>query len=523
MVSPKLLSGGFSHIINGKAYDAKGAKTLDVINPATEKTIASVPIATREVLDEAVGHAHKAFKTWSKTTWQERAKMIQAVGEEYKTMIDDLTALLVLEQGKATAFANGEVSMVTEWFEKVPKMEIKEKVVFETDKERAIEQYVPLGVTAGIVPWNFPVLLMIWKIIPAVLTGNVIIIKPSPFTPLCDVRAVELFNRHLPPGVVQIVLGDDNLGPWITEHPKIRKISFTGSTATGRLVARSCSATLKRYTLELGGNDACIVLPDVDVDSIAPGILLSAFINTGQVCHAAKRIYVHDEVYDKLSQALVKAAKEAGVGPGQNEGVQYGPLNNRMVYEKVSGFFADSQKNNHDFLIGGKIPEGPGFFAPLTLVNNPPEDSRLVQEEPFGPIVPLLKWKDDDDVIARVNDSDWGLGATIFGKDLARVEKLARQVEAGVVWTNTSMQQHPVSSFAESLSPRSLKLHDRKFRSAASKEVVLDARMARPVLRGGVKCAACTWPKCRLYFRPSLQHKSTNSITYHAIESKSTH
>jgi len=290
---------------------------------------------------------------------------------------------------------------------------------------------------------------MMWKIIPAVMTGNVIIIKPSPFTPLCDVRAVELFNKHLPPGVVQIVLGDDSLGPWITEHPKIRKISFTGSTATGRLVARSCSATLKRYTLELGGNDACIVLPDVDVDSVAPGILLTAFFNSGQVCHAAKRIYVHEDVYDKLSQALVKAAKEAGVGPGQNEGVQFGPLNNRMVYEKVSDFFADSQKNNHDFLIGGKIPEGTGFFAPLTLVNNPPEDSRLVQEEPFGPIVPLLKWKDDADVIARVNDSDWGLGATIFGKDLPRVEKLARQVEAGVVWTNTSMQQHPVSAFAK--------------------------------------------------------------------------
>jgi acyl-CoA reductase-like NAD-dependent aldehyde dehydrogenase len=157
--------------------------------------------------------------------------------------------------------------------------------------------------------------------------------------------------------------------------------------------------------------------------------------------------YVHEDVYEKLSKALVAAAKEAGVGPGSDKGVSFGPLNNRQVYEKVSEFFADSQKNNHDFLIGGKIPEGPGFFAPLTLVNNPPENSRLVQEEPFGPIVPLLKWSDDKDVIKRVNDCSWGLGATIFGKDLARVEKLARQVEAGIVWTNTMMQQHPVSFF----------------------------------------------------------------------------
>lgn len=215
MGQSKLLNEGpFSHIINGKSVDAKGAKTLDVINPATEKKLASVPIATREVLDEAVEASQKAFESWSKTSWQERAKLIRAVGEEYKSLSKDIAELLVLEQGKATAFATGEVELVYEWFDRMPDMEIKEQVVWEDDNTRAIAQYVPLGVTAGIVPWNFPVLLMIWKIIPAVLTGNTIIIKPSPFTPLCDVRCVEMFNRHFPPGVVQIVLGDDNLGPW---------------------------------------------------------------------------------------------------------------------------------------------------------------------------------------------------------------------------------------------------------------------------------------------------------------------
>lgn len=478
MSSPKLLEGSFSHIINGKAYDASGAKTLDVLNPATEKKIASVPIATREVLNEAVEASQKAFESWSKTTWAERAKAVEAVGKEYKQISKDLIELLVLEQGKATPFAQGEVELVYEWFDRMPSMEIKEQVVWENDETKAIEQYVPLGVTAGIVPWNFPVLLMIWKIIPAVLTGNTIIIKPSPFTPLCDVRCVELFNKYLPPGVVQIVLGDDSLGPWVTEHPKIRKISFTGSTATGRLVQKSCAATLKRVTLELGGNDACIVLPDVDVEKVAPTVLLSAFFNSGQVCHAAKRIYVHEDVFEKLSKALVEAAKQAGVGPGQNEGISYGPLNNRQVYEKVSEFFADSQKEGHDFLTGGKIPEGPGFFAPLTLVNNPPETSRLVQEEPFGPIVPLLKWKDDADVIKRVNDSDWGLGATIYGKDLARVEKLARQVEAGVVWTNTMMQQHPVS-LPHALECLIADFLNRRFHLEASRAVVSDAKTAR--------------------------------------------
>lgn len=204
-------------------------------------------------------------------------------------MIPQLSELLVAEQGKSTAFAQGEVALVNEWFEHMTEMEPKERISYETTDVKVIERYVPLGVTAGIVPWNFPVLLMMWKIVPAVLTGNTIIIKPSPFTPLCDVRLVELWNRHLPPGVVQIVLGDDSLGPWITEHPKIRKISFTGSTATGKLVAKSCAATLKRFTLELGGNDACVVLPDVDVEKSAQSIFFSAFFNTGQVCHAAKR------------------------------------------------------------------------------------------------------------------------------------------------------------------------------------------------------------------------------------------
>lgn len=443
----KLLQGSFSHIINGKSYDAKGAKTLDVIDPATEKPIAQVPIATREILDEAVDHAQKAFTTWSKTSWSERAKLVKAVGEEYKELSDDLAQLLVKEQGKSTVFAQGEVNLVHEWFDRMPGMEIKEQVTYETDKARAIEQYVPLGVSAGIVPWNFPVLLMCWKIIPAILTGNTIIIKPSPFTPLCDVRIVELFNKHLPPGVVQIVLGDDNLGPWITEHPKIRKVSFTGSTATGKLVAKSCSATLKRFTLELGGNDACIVLPDVDIEKAAPNVLLSAMFNTGQVCHAAKRIFVHEDIYDKFAKAMADTAKQSGVGPGDKEGVMYGPLNNKMQFDKVSEFFAQSQAEGHTFLTGGQITKGTGYFAPLTLVDQPPEDSRLVQEEPFGPIVPLLKWKDDDDVLKRVNDSSWGLGATIWGTDLERVEKLARGVEAGVVWTNQAMEQHPEVTF----------------------------------------------------------------------------
>lgn len=413
------------------------------------RAIAQVPIATKDVLNEAVDAGHKAFLSWSKKSWAERAKLVKAVGEEYKTMIPQLSALLVAEQGKSMPFAQGEVALVNEWFEQMTEMEPKERITRETDDVKVIERYVPLGVTAGIVPWNFPVLLMMWKIVPAALTGNTIIIKPSPFTPLCDIRLVELWNRHLPPGVVQIVVGDDSLGPWVTEHPKIRKISFTGSTATGRLVAKSCAATLKRFTLELGGNDACVVLPDVDIEKSIQSIFLSAFFNSGQVCHAAKRIYVHEDVYEKVSQALVEVAKQSGVGKGDQDGVMFGPINNKMQFDKVSEFFAQSQQEGHTFLTGGQIAKGTGYFAPLTLVDQPPEDSRLVQEEPFGPIVPLLKWKDEEDVLRRVNDSSWGLGATVWGTDPERIERIARGIEAGVVWAHqANMEQHPDVAFA---------------------------------------------------------------------------
>lgn len=240
-VASKLLDAPFSHVINGKTIDTKGAKTLDVIDPATEKTIAQVPIATRETVDQAVDAAQAAFPTWSKTTWDERAKLHEQYGEEFKSMIPELVKLLTAEQAKSHQFAQHECDSILPWFTELAKVRLDEKVIHEDDTHKAVERYVPLGVCAGVVPWNLPVLLMLWKVTQAGITGNCIIIKPSPFTPLCDIRIIEAAQMFFPPGVVQIVVGDDNLGPWITEHPRIQKISFTGSTITGRLVAKSCS------------------------------------------------------------------------------------------------------------------------------------------------------------------------------------------------------------------------------------------------------------------------------------------
>ncbi len=447
-VASKLLDAPFSHVINGKSVDAKGAKMLDVIDPATEKVIAQVPIATKDTVDQAVDAAHAAFPSWSKTSWDERAKLLEQYGEEFKAMTPELVKLLTAEQGKALMFSQHECDSILPWFTELAKVRLEEKVKHEDETHRAVERYLPLGVCAGIVPWNFPILLMLWKVTQAIVTGNCIIIKPSPFTPLCDIRIIEAAQKIFPPGVVQIVVGDDNLGPWITEHPRIQKISFTGSTVTGRLVAKSCSATLKRFTLELGGNDPCIVLPQQsDMATAAQNVLLSAFFNSGQVCIAAKRIYVHEDIYDEFKATLAQVVQNFKVGPGNEEGVMFGPINNKMQYNKVAEFFEESKNKKFNFISGGEVEKKDGYFYPLSIVDNPPEDSKLVQEEPFGPIVPLLKWKDEADLLKRVNDSQWGLGATVWGSDNAAAERIARQVESGTVWINRMVSHHPAVPF----------------------------------------------------------------------------
>lgn len=270
------------------------------------------------------------------------------------------------------------------------------------------------------------------------MTGNCCIIKPSPFTPLCDIRIIEAAQQHFPPGVLQCIVGEDQLGRMITEHPGIDKVAFTGSSATGRLVARSCAATLKRVSLELGGNDANIVLPDVDVEKVARQVAHAATLNSAQFCCASKRIYVHETIYEPFKLAITQIAKTMKVGPGLDPDTVHGPINNKVQFDKVLDFVRDSKRNKHTFLTGGEIAEQQkGYFVPVTLIDNPPEDSRIVQEEPFGPLVPLLKWSNEEELLQRVNASDYGLGAVLFGSDAEAVDRIARQIETGTVWINT--------------------------------------------------------------------------------------
>ncbi|HKR90371.1 MAG TPA: aldehyde dehydrogenase family protein, partial [Phenylobacterium sp.] len=262
------------------------------------------------------------------------------------------------------------------------------------------------------------------------------VLKPSEITPLTTLRLAELAAEIFPPGVLNVVSGGNDLGAWLVEHPDVRKISFTGSTATGRRIMASASGNLKRITLELGGNDPAIVLPDVDIEKTAKELFWAAFQNSAQFCVAAKRLYIHEDIYEPLSKALVDYASTVKVGDGSQQGSDLGPIQNKMQYEKLKDLLADGKAKGHRFLLGGEPTEGEGYFIPVTIIDNPPEDSRVVVEEAFGPVLPLLKFSDIDDVIDRANATEYGLAASVWSKDIDQAQAIAKRIEAGTVWIN---------------------------------------------------------------------------------------
>ena len=404
--------------------------------PATEGVIGEAPEATRAHLDAAVAAAKEAFPAWAARPIGERQALVARIGDVIEAHAEEFMRLLTLEQGKARAGAQWEIGGSAIWCREIAKQELPVHVAEETEGRTVETRRVPLGVIGAITPWNFPVLLAVWKIAPALVAGNAVVLKPSPFTPLCTLKLGELLRDVLPAGVLNVVSGGNELGVWLTSHPDVRKISFTGSTATGRKVMASASGNLKRITLELGGNDPAIVLPDVDVEKTAKELFWAAFQNSAQFCVAAKRLYIHEAVYDRLARALVDYAATVKVGDGAQQGTDLGPIQNRMQFDKLKDLLADAKAQGLHFLAGGEIAEGAGFFVPITIVDNPPEDSRVVREEAFGPVLPLLKFSDIDDVVARANDTDYGLAASVWSRDVAQARAVAKRIEAGTVWIN---------------------------------------------------------------------------------------
>lgn len=414
------------------------AQQQPVINPVFGTVFASVPRAAPEHLERAVTAAQAAFCRWRTLPWAERQARLDVLADRMAQAREELADLMTLEQGKPRhSAAIAEVDYAVSWLRGIARQRLNSKILEDVPHHHVEQSYAPLGVIGLIVPWNFPLCLAVWKLAPALITGNTVILKPSPYTPLTALRLAELAEDILPPGVLTVLTGDDALGQWLVEHPGIAKISFTGSAATGRKIMAGAAARLKRVTLELGGNDPAIVLPDADLDTCVPQLFWGAFGNSGQWCVGIKRLYVHDDIYPQLLDALIAYARNVPMGDGMDPANLLGPLQNARQYAKVLDILGDCAQRGLRFALGGALlPEQQGYFVPVTLIDNPPDDSRVVVEEAFGPVLPVLRYSDFDEVVRRANNTEYGLAASVWGRDTAFAQTLADRLEAGTVWIN---------------------------------------------------------------------------------------
>ncbi|KQM97443.1 aldehyde dehydrogenase [Sphingobium sp. Leaf26] len=429
----------FHLVIDGKLV--AGAQVMPVINPATEVSIADCPRADEAQLQAAVAAAKAAFPGWAASPMDERRAALNKVADEMEARLEELARLLTAEQGKPLPKAMEEIGGSAFILRALASLDLPEKVVQEDEGGRFVEQRYPLGVVAAITPWNFPISLLMVKAPPALLAGNTLVAKPAPTTPLTSLRIAEIFNRHLPAGVFNMIVDGNDLGGVLTAHPDVAKVSFTGSTATGRKVMASVSTLLKRITLELGGNDAAIVLDDVDPKATAKSLFEGAMVNSGQVCLAIKRAYVHDSQYDAICDELAELARIAVVDEGTQQGAQYGPLQNKAQYDKVRQMIDEAAQRGT--VIGGETLDRPGYFIRPAIVRDIDDDASIVREEQFGPVLPVLRYSDLDDAIARANDIDQGLGGTVWGNDKARALAVAGRLQTGMVWINSHMNINP--------------------------------------------------------------------------------
>lgn len=420
-------------LINGELVE--GAATLDVVDPATGRVFETCGRADRAQLDAAVAAARRAFPAWSAALPDDRARAMLAIADAIEQRAGEFAALLTSEQGKPLAEAGFEVGGSIAAFRYFSGFDMRPRTLVDTDSDKVIEHRTPLGAVGVITPWNFPLILMSIKIASALVTGNSVVAKPAPTTPLTSLLLAEVAQPLLPAGVLNMIADANDLGGAMSAHPDIAKISFTGSTATGRRVMESAAGTLKRLTLELGGNDVAILLDDVDVKSVAPKIFAAATFNAGQVCMAAKRIYAPIHLYDALCDELALLADAAVVDAGHRQGVQIGPLQNRQQYDKVLELIDDARERG--MIIAGGLPlERDGYFIQPTVVRDLPDDARLVREEQFGPVIPVLAYTSLDDLVMRANDSEFGLGGSIWTSDPEQAVELAMRLDTGTVWIN---------------------------------------------------------------------------------------
>ena len=422
----------------------------EILDPATGEVVGHAPVHTVDDLERAVAAAKAAQPAWAALGHERRSELMMQAADAIDANAEALARILSREQGKPLNGLNArfEVGGASGWMRAAAMTPLETEVVFDDGQTHAELHYRPIGVVGAIGPWNWPQMITVWQIAPALRMGNTVVIKPSEYTPLSVLALVAVINEVLPEGVVNLVSGGREVGAALSSHPDVGKVMFTGSTATGKAIIRSSADTVKRLTLELGGNDAGIVLPDVDPKAIAEGIFWGAFINTGQTCAALKRLYVHDDVYDAVCDALVEVAGNVPMGVGVDEQNVLGPLQNKQQFDIVDRLVEAAKASGARVLLGGEPDrDQPGYFYPTTLVADIDNDNPLVAEEQFGPALPIIRYRDVEEAIAMANGLDVGLGASVWSSDRDRAREVAARIEAGTVWINAHGGVHPMVPF----------------------------------------------------------------------------
>ncbi|WP_458109536.1 aldehyde dehydrogenase family protein [Arthrobacter sp. R3-55] len=418
---------------------APGQNSRTILDPATGEAVGEAPVHTVDDLEAAISAAAAAQPAWASLGHDARSAALMKAADAVERSAEELAQLLSREQGKPLNGPNArfEVGACAAWLRATAATPLDPETVVDDGETHAQLHYRPIGVVGAIGPWNWPMMITVWQIAPALRMGNAVVVKPSEYTPLSVLALASIINQELPEGLLSVVSGGRDVGARLAEHPVIGKVMFTGSTATGKAIIRSSADTVKRLTLELGGNDAGIVLPDSDPKAIAEGLFWGAFINTGQTCAALKRLYVHESQYEAVCSELVAVAAAMPMGNGLDENNVLGPLQNRQQYDIVARLVEAARESGARVLLGGNPDaDAPGNFYPTTLVADIDNDNPLVAEEQFGPALPIIKYSTVDEAVAKANALDVGLGASVWSSDLNAAREVASRIQAGTVWIN---------------------------------------------------------------------------------------
>ena len=443
----------YLNTLNGVGVDS--VETMPSHNPAPDEVLGLFPQSSPAQVAQAVAAAKAAQKAWAARPDAQRKELLMQVAAAIKTNAEYLAEWVTREQGKPLGGVGPdqvpgsrfELWGCEVWTQVPASLDLPVELAFEDDTRRDEVHRKPYGVIAAIAPWNWPLLIAIWQMIPALRAGNTVVIKPSEYTSIGTLELVRIMAEILPPGVINTVSGGGQVGAHLVENPDVNKIMFTGSNATGAKIAAAAARHLTPMTLELGGNDAAIVLPDADPSAIAMGLFWGAFLNMGQTCACAKRLYVPENLHDAVVAELHQLAQVMPMGNGMEEGMAMGPIQNRMQFDKVNALVEKAKTQGATIVCGGQPRGGPGFFYPVTLVTDIADGASLVDEEQFGPVLPIIRYKHIDEAIQSANRLAAGLGASVWSSDVTQAKAVASQIQAGTVWINQHGAIHPMVPF----------------------------------------------------------------------------